>query len=435
MRAAAILAGGSLFGVALMSGTVTAVAATPRPSIGIISPAPGTVVHGSTLILQVRVSNFRLVRPVRVNPPILKGNAGHIHYVIDGRPTFAPSAATSYVWRSVTPGRHTLTAYLATNQYAAFPGVRSVSVTVTLAAPPTPRPIPRATHSPGIGHAPTTGGAVDAAGSPLNVSLLLAGILSLILGLLFLTSRLGAFFGGHRGSASDDRSKSTVPAANSQNEQRTESVTEADIPLQPGPPFSSTIGETSDEGTSSMPSTGPGETTSPVDATEETLPMNDDALDAPPVPLDTPVAGSPPDSAVESSADMQSTLPSQSEVTNGDGYEIRTQAVAMAEQWSTVVDGLIDQLNQQDEERRHLLSRIQEMEQAMEADRVMREQLRNASRDAVVGEELQKLRYVTSSLIEDPDHIVVLAAVAQHAGPLKRIVEDYARIRAMIEGR
>jgi len=54
-------------------------------------PSNGTIIRGSSVIIRVTVSNFKLVKPVLLAPPqwktipLLKGNQGNIHYELDSK--------------------------------------------------------------------------------------------------------------------------------------------------------------------------------------------------------------------------------------------------------------------------------------------------------------------------------------------------------------
>ncbi|GAC1334282.1 MAG: hypothetical protein NVSMB22_26660 [Chloroflexota bacterium] len=116
-----------------------------KPSIRILSPAPGATIHGTTVTVRVAVSNFELVRPTLLSPanwksiPLLKGNQGHIHYVLDSLATMVLSrdvvTSLSHTWTNVAPGQHTVLAYLATSQHAPFPGVPTARVRFSVALP------------------------------------------------------------------------------------------------------------------------------------------------------------------------------------------------------------------------------------------------------------------------------------------------------------
>jgi hypothetical protein len=65
----------------------------------------------------------------------------------------------------------------------------------------------------------------------------------------------------------------------------------------------------------------------------------------------------------------------------------------------------------------------------MRAAQLAREQLRQASGGGIAPDDFQTLRYLTEALRRDPDHIVNLVAVSQHAGKLSELVQAYDRLR------
>lgn len=122
-----------------------ALAASPptgKPSIRIVAPGNNAVITGSTVTVRVAVSHFRLVPPVLVGPnhwqqiPLLKGNQGHIHYLLDGAANLVLTRDVvikrTHTWTNVSPGRHTITAYLATSQHAAFPGAAPAVIHISV---------------------------------------------------------------------------------------------------------------------------------------------------------------------------------------------------------------------------------------------------------------------------------------------------------------
>jgi hypothetical protein len=164
---------GSLSSHVLAAGTHTG-----KPAIVITSPPNGAMIRGSSLTVKVAVQNFRIVAPTLVNPPILKGDAGHIHYVLDGLAHFVPnrdvSALLWHTWDGVTPGRHVITAYLSTSQHVQFPGTKQVSVAVLVEA-----------FGPHVSRGPLSGGAMGMGGdaadptNPLISLLMIAAGVSL----------------------------------------------------------------------------------------------------------------------------------------------------------------------------------------------------------------------------------------------------------------
>jgi hypothetical protein len=179
-----------------------ALAAAPRtdkPSITITSPRDGATVHGGTVTMDVAVSNFKLVPPIYLNPPMLKGNQGHIHYVLDSLAQFVAKrdakAALSHSWTNVSPGPHTLIAYLATSQHALFPGTQRAQVHVLVATAPAGGAAAHAV----VKHAavqpmrrlPVTGGGGAVTSSAFELPAALSGMFCLLIGLcLLLWSRL-----------------------------------------------------------------------------------------------------------------------------------------------------------------------------------------------------------------------------------------------------
>lgn len=136
----------ALFSVAacLWGATSIAMAAPPtgKPSIRIVSPKNNATIVGSTVTVHVDVKNFKLVPPVLVGPnhwhqiPLLKGNQGHIHYLLDGMANLVLTrdvvTKLTHTWTNVTPGRHSITAYLANSQHAAFPGAAPSVINITV---------------------------------------------------------------------------------------------------------------------------------------------------------------------------------------------------------------------------------------------------------------------------------------------------------------
>lgn len=127
----------------LMAGTSSVTAASPphgKPSIRIISPQNNATLYGSTVTVRVAVKHFKLVPPVLVGPnhwhqiPLLKGNQGHIHYLLDGMANLVLTrdvvVRLTHTWTNVAPGRHSITAYLANSQHAAFPGAAPAVINV-----------------------------------------------------------------------------------------------------------------------------------------------------------------------------------------------------------------------------------------------------------------------------------------------------------------
>jgi hypothetical protein len=65
---------------------------------------------------------------------------GHILWILDNNSNFVRSrdltASLTHTWTNVSPGRHTLIAYLATSQHLPYPGTRPAQITVTVSPMP-----------------------------------------------------------------------------------------------------------------------------------------------------------------------------------------------------------------------------------------------------------------------------------------------------------
>lgn len=168
----------------------SAAAAGGNPSIRITNLHDGEVVSGSSITVQVAVSHFKLVPPVYVNPPKLTGDQGHIHYVLDSLAHFIPrrdaTIALSHTWTGVTPGKHTVEAYLATSQHAQFASAQPVKVTITVTGASTSPPTQK---EPGVASAPRSGGAAGAPRAPYPPVLPFVGLIALALGAALLAAR------------------------------------------------------------------------------------------------------------------------------------------------------------------------------------------------------------------------------------------------------
>lgn len=124
-------------------------APAPAPTIQITSPS-GSVQTGDVTV-SVQTSNFSIVN--KLSQANVAGE-GHIHYFLDvdapttpDKPavtaagTYAATVSTSYTWKNVTAGTHTLSAELVNNNHTPLvpPVIAKVTVTVT-ASTSTPQP-------------------------------------------------------------------------------------------------------------------------------------------------------------------------------------------------------------------------------------------------------------------------------------------------------
>jgi hypothetical protein len=107
----------------------------------------------------------------------------------------------------------------------------------------------------------------------------------------------------------------------------------------------------------------------------------------------------------------------------------RERAIELAREWSGVVESLVRQLDAQESERQRMLEHIRLLEDRIRGAQVAREQLKSTSGGSISPDDFQTLRYLTDALQRDPDHIVNLAAISQHATKFRALVDAYAQLR------
>jgi hypothetical protein len=118
------------------------------PGLTITAPADGAVLPAGDITISVQVTNFKLVSDY--GQAFVPGE-GHLHYYKDlpvlateRRPAVTPpgsfvaTTATSYTFTDVPPGMHTFTVELASNDHTPFIQPVNRTVTVTVAASPSP---------------------------------------------------------------------------------------------------------------------------------------------------------------------------------------------------------------------------------------------------------------------------------------------------------
>ncbi len=400
MKRLLALSAGAVISSILTMGSIAQAAG--KPSVTITSPRNGAVIHGSTLSVTVAVQNFKLVAPLLKNPPVLKGDEGHLHYVLDSLANFVvtrdATASLNHTWTHIAPGPHTVTVYLASAQHAVFPGARPAQIAVTLAPPVVTHPRTRVSpkHSPGVRRGPTTGGAVGVdtiSHSPLNGSLVLAALLAIILGAGMIGRRFA--FSTHSGT-------SGTAASAEESEPSTPRLAEFS---QPASPVSSDVERLPDE-----PPESSADAELPVTATEV-----------------------PPQASAGDLNPVEGIMAPESTFTDEGSTDSRRQAVIMARQWGQMVEDLVAQLDRAEAERHDLQARIAALEEAVRAGQSLRERVQQLAPDALSAEEMDAVRSVTDSLVRDPDHIVVLAAVAVQAQVLHRMAAEYAHMRQVID--
>src|SRR6185312_13924727 len=102
-------------------GPTQAAPATQPSSVQILSPAPNAVETGDTVAVKVAVKNLDLSCALAGTPP--RAGTGHWHLLLDGGLiNFECGTAAVLSMQNVTPGKHTITAALAANDYSAIAG-------------------------------------------------------------------------------------------------------------------------------------------------------------------------------------------------------------------------------------------------------------------------------------------------------------------------
>jgi hypothetical protein len=143
--------------------------------------------------------------------------------------------------------------------------------------------------------------------------------------------------------------------------------------------------------------------------------------DRSPHPFTIPASGTDAGSISTQSQQGQGTEPMQ----NGDGRPER--AIEAARTLMALVQDLVRQVDEQETQRRDLQERIRVLEEAARGYGTLRDQLRELVLRSITQDDLQTLQRVIQALEQDPNHIMVLASVAQQAGKLLAVVQGYAR--------
>jgi len=105
--------------------------AAQASSVQILSPAPNAVETGDTVAVKVAVKNLDLSCALAGTPP--RAGTGHWHLLLDGGLiNYECGTAAVLSMQNVTPGKHTITAALAANDYSPIAGkAASAKVTFT----------------------------------------------------------------------------------------------------------------------------------------------------------------------------------------------------------------------------------------------------------------------------------------------------------------
>lgn len=115
------------------------------------------------------------------------------------------------------------------------------------------------------------------------------------------------------------------------------------------------------------------------------------------------------------------------------GEEQRQSAAAgaadLARRLADAVQELVQQLETQERQRQELEQRLAHAEEQAAAGRDQYRALQARLTSSVSEDDLQAVRPVLEKLAGDPNHIMVLAAVAQHAPTLLQVVTTYRELR------
>jgi hypothetical protein len=106
--------------------------------------------------------------------------------------------------------------------------------------------------------------------------------------------------------------------------------------------------------------------------------------------------------------------------------------VHLAQQLTTAIEDLVRQLDEQEEQRRRLERQLGELQASAQASESLTRTLRDVAGSAISPDDLQKLQGVVQALSQDPNHIMVLASVAQQAGILLQVISNYNQLRSAL---
>lgn len=123
---AALLLGACGGGSSAASPTTSASGARPSSTaeLSIVSPANGSVVHGSTVQVRLSLSGAHIVQATST---VLRPDEGHVHLILDGK-LISMNYRLNDTIAGVSPGHHLLQAEFVANDHAPFdPRVIAVS--------------------------------------------------------------------------------------------------------------------------------------------------------------------------------------------------------------------------------------------------------------------------------------------------------------------
>lgn len=115
------------------------------------------------------------------------------------------------------------------------------------------------------------------------------------------------------------------------------------------------------------------------------------------------------------------------------GQDPVPDAVDLARRLAESVQQLVRQLDDQEERRAQLEQRLAHATDQAASAESRRQSMADALGGSITEEDLRTLEQVLERLSQDPNHIMVLAAVAQQAGTLLQVVEAYGKLRSLAQ--
>jgi vacuolar-type H+-ATPase subunit I/STV1 len=109
------------------------------------------------------------------------------------------------------------------------------------------------------------------------------------------------------------------------------------------------------------------------------------------------------------------------------------KAVEMARMLSGIVQDLVRQLEEQEAQGRDLRQRVAGLEDSLRSHESLRQTLRQLAPPTLTPEDLQNMQRALQALAQDPNHIMVLASVAQQARQLLDVVSSYSRVHEALK--
>lgn len=110
----------------------------------------------------------------------------------------------------------------------------------------------------------------------------------------------------------------------------------------------------------------------------------------------------------------------------------QSDPVAMAQQLGIAVQDMVQRLHEQEQRRYQLEQRLEAQEKTIRAHEALKQKLHESVTGTVSDDEMETLVRVVQSLIQDPNHIMVLASVAQNAQQLLTVVNNFNALQQTV---